>query len=87
VEAATRVFSAKGYRRTLMADVAAELGLSAATLYRTVDSKEALFHLILDDSWRDSPEAVRRPLRKPGPGETVALVRSRMAKDTTLPLL
>jgi AcrR family transcriptional regulator len=45
--AACRVFIEKGYRRTLMTDVAGELGLSNGSVYAAVDSKEALFHLAL----------------------------------------
>lgn len=47
VDAATQVFLAKGYKRTLMTDVAAALELSPGTLYNHVESKEALFHLCL----------------------------------------
>jgi AcrR family transcriptional regulator len=35
-EAARKVFTEKGYRRTLMTDVGKELGLSHALLYRFV---------------------------------------------------
>ena len=47
VDAATQVFLAKGYKRSLMTDVAAALELSPGTLYNHVESKEALFHLCL----------------------------------------
>lgn len=43
--AACEVFIAKGYRRTLMTDVAERLELSHALLYRYVESKEALLEL------------------------------------------
>ena len=36
---ATRVFIEKGYRRTQMADVAREMGVSAGTLYGYVEGK------------------------------------------------
>jgi AcrR family transcriptional regulator len=44
--AATRVFGRLGYRRTQMAAVAAEAGLSTGAIYTYVASKEALFHLV-----------------------------------------
>jgi AcrR family transcriptional regulator len=47
IDAATRVFATRGYRRTQMADIAAELGVSAGNLYNYVESKDALFHACL----------------------------------------
>lgn len=44
---ATEEFIARGYRRTQMADVAVAVGVSKATLYLYVESKEALFALCL----------------------------------------
>src|SRR4029450_13479148 len=41
------VFASRGYRRTQMADVAREMGVSPGNLYNYVDSKDALFHLVL----------------------------------------
>ena len=70
--AACTVFTAKGYRQTLMTDVGHELGLSHASLYQHVESKEALFQqalLIAID-----PEAVSEvetPLRTPAAGEAL----------------
>ncbi len=71
-EAATKVFTAKGYRRTLMTDVGKELGLSHALLYQHVESKEALFQLAL--LWAIAPEALPAlptPLPTPAPGEAL----------------
>jgi AcrR family transcriptional regulator len=47
VEAASRVFADKGYRRAQMSDVARELGVSAGNLYNYVPGKETLFALVL----------------------------------------
>ena len=44
---ATRLFIDKGYRRTQMADVTQAMGLSPGAVYRYVESKEALFDLIV----------------------------------------
>ena len=47
ISAAVRVFTRDGYRATRMSDVAAEIGLSEAAIYRYVDSKEGLFVLAI----------------------------------------
>ena len=47
IAAAVRVFTRDGYRAARMSDVAAEVGLSEAALYRYVDSKEGLFVLAI----------------------------------------
>jgi len=43
LEAAERVFAARGYERTRMQDVAAEAGLALATVYGIVPGKEELY--------------------------------------------
>ena len=67
---ATRVFGEKGYRRTQMADVARELGVSAGNLYNYVESKEALFHacVLASIPGAEPPTAVTLPLPTPPPG-------------------
>jgi len=47
ITAAVRVFTREGYRSARMSDVAAEMGLSEAAIYRYVDSKEGLFVLAI----------------------------------------
>jgi AcrR family transcriptional regulator len=47
IAAAVRVFTREGYRSARMSDVAAELGLSEAAIYRYVGSKEGLFVLAI----------------------------------------
>jgi AcrR family transcriptional regulator len=47
VSAGAEVFARRGYRRTQMADVAAAMGVSPGNLYNYVDSKDALFYLVL----------------------------------------
>ena len=48
LESATRIFTTKGYRRTLITDVAADLGIAPGTIYTYVESKDALFHLVVE---------------------------------------
>lgn len=88
LDAATRVFIARGYRRTQMADVAREMGVSAGALYGYVESKEALFHLLVDRAFTGRPaEPPALPVRTPEPGQTLARLRERLLHDTALPLL
>lgn len=47
VEEAARVFLTMGYRQTQMSDVARALGVAPGTLYLYVESKEALFDLVM----------------------------------------
>lgn len=81
VSAATSVFAAKGYRRTQMADVAAELGVSAGNLYNYVESKDALFHACLVAA---SPATTKElppklPLRQPPPAATRKVIGAGLA--------
>ena len=46
--AAKRVFAESGFHSTTMADVAKAAGLSYGTVYWYFDSKEALFHALMD---------------------------------------
>jgi AcrR family transcriptional regulator len=55
LEAATKVFTAKGYRQAQMADIAREMGVSQGTLYNYVESKEALFLLVCQQGFSDRP--------------------------------
>jgi AcrR family transcriptional regulator len=48
LDAASDIFSRKGLQRTKMSDVATAAGVSQGTLYSYVESKEALFRLLLD---------------------------------------
>jgi len=85
---ATRVFIAKGYRRTQMADVAREMGVSPGALYGYVESKEALFLLLIDRAFTERPaDAPPLPVRTPAPGATLARLRDRLALETKLPRL
>jgi AcrR family transcriptional regulator len=88
LDCATRVFIDKGYRRTQMADVAREMGVSAGALYGYVESKEALFHLLIDRAFTGAAAATPElPVRTPAPGATVARLRERLASEAALPRL
>ncbi|MBY0275000.1 TetR/AcrR family transcriptional regulator [Candidatus Binatia bacterium] len=88
LDCATRVFIEKGYRRTQMADVAREMGVSAGTLYGYVESKEALFHLLVDRAFTgEAAVAPELPVRTPRAGATVGRLRERLASEAALPRL
>jgi AcrR family transcriptional regulator len=84
--AAVTVFTAKGYRRTLMTDVGRQLGLSHALLYKHVESKEALFQLAL--YYAIAPESLAElptPLPTPAPGEALRPLADWTAGNSTFP--
>ena len=83
VECATQVFIEQGYRRTQMADVARALGVAKGTLYLYVESKDALFDLVVRCADQDRPFETppALPIRTPKPGATVKYVRERLAKN------
>jgi AcrR family transcriptional regulator len=66
-----------------MEDVATALGIAKGTLYGYVESKAALFDLLVRcaDGHEPPPEASTLPLRTPGPGATVAVVRARLIQE------
>lgn len=85
VEAATRVFIASGgFKRTSIDEVARELGVAKGTLYLYVESKEALFDLVLRRADQGGLEEPELPVRTPAPGATLAYLRDRMSLDGLL---
>ncbi|MCI0403414.1 MAG: TetR/AcrR family transcriptional regulator [Acidobacteria bacterium] len=81
---ATRIFLAKGYRRTRMDDVTRSMGLSPAAIYRYVESKEALFDLILRFSTEPGRDAFPIPVPTPKPGASLAFVRKTLDREGRL---
>ena len=83
VEAATRLFIEKGYRRTQMADITRAMGLSPGAIYRYVESKEALFDLIVRAG--AAPERplndLKLPLPTPKLGATVQFLRETLQRE------
>src|SRR6187399_622953 len=89
VDCATQVFIEEGYARTQMADVAEAMGVGKGTLYLYVESKEALFDLVVRSADAAQPVATptKLPLPTPRPGATAQHVRNRLAKQPALPTL
>jgi AcrR family transcriptional regulator len=87
--AAIRVFSRKGFRRTQMADIAYEMGVSPGLLYSYVESKEALFYLVFDRGFdgRPAAEPFTLPVRTPPPGAIARRIAERFRADAAMPTL
>ena len=56
LDAAAATFVEHGFQRAQMDDVAERLGVSKGTIYRAVDSKDALFAAVL--AWADDPDSI-----------------------------
>jgi AcrR family transcriptional regulator len=89
IRSATEVFTAQGYRRTQMAGVAEAVGVSKATLYLYVESKDALLWLCLQHA--DNPEKIGRPdvlpVATPAPGRLAEDVKARIREVAKFPVL
>jgi AcrR family transcriptional regulator len=89
IRCATEVFSAQGYRRTQMAGIADAVGVSKATLYLYVESKDALFRLCLEHA--DDPNKIGRPellpVPTPPPGRMAEQVEARIRQAARFPVL
>jgi len=88
IEAAARTFTAQGYRRTQMADVARAMGVAPGTLYLYVESKEALFDLVVQRAYAgENPPPPALPVPTPSPAQMLDQVRRRARAEGALPLL
>lgn len=54
LDAAGRVFVAKGYHRALISDIVAEAGVGQGTFYRFFDSKREIFETLMTDVFESS---------------------------------
>jgi AcrR family transcriptional regulator len=71
-----------------MADVAAAAGLSAGAIYTYVESKEALFHLVLMSLLEDVPDSTNGlPLTTPPFTDTLALIDRQLRAHGSAPAL
>jgi AcrR family transcriptional regulator len=87
-EAATRVFGRLGYRRTHMADVAAQAGFSSGAVYTYVESKEALFHLVFAHAFGQFAEGMPPlPLATPPFADTLHVIGQGLRKGAATPVL
>jgi len=87
-EAATRVFGRQGFRRTRVAEVAENAGLSAGAIYTYVESKEALFQLVFAYGFGQlGQQTPPLPLPTPAAGETVAVIAEGLRGRASTPRL
>jgi len=87
-QAGTRVFGRLGYRRTHMADVATQAGLSSGAVYTYVESKEALFHLVFAHAFGQFAGGMPSlPLATPAFAETLELIGQGLRRTATTPRL
>lgn len=86
IECATNIFISNGYRRTQMADVANEMGVAKGTLYAYVESKEALFDLVIRCADRADWHTVIPKLPAPtSPAEpTLRYIRRRLEQGQAM---
>ena len=89
LDAAMVAFGKKGLASTKMSDVAEGAGVSQGTLYNYVESKEALFRLLLDRGLiaddRSAPTSF--PVPSPDVAELAARMRLTVAETFALPKL
>jgi len=86
-QAALACFSDSGFRLTQIADVSARMGVSVGTIYRYVESKEALLHLATLEAVGRLPDTLALPVKIAAPGETAAILRTLVAEDPLWPVL
>ncbi len=87
IQVASDSFGRLGYRRTRMADVAADAGLSAGAIYTYVESKEALFHLVVSDGFGMLKPTPDLPVRTSPFEETLQLISAGLKERGATPLL
>ena len=89
IRCATEVFSVQGFRRTQMAGIADAVGVSKATLYLYVESKDALLWLCLQHA--DDPNKIERsdvlPIPSPPAGRMAEYVEARIREVAKRPVL
>jgi AcrR family transcriptional regulator len=85
LDAALRVFARTGLERSKMSDVATEAGVSQGTLYNYVESKEALFGLLLDRGMGGHlPTPTKLPVRGPTPDVLAARMEGAVSRSFVL---
>jgi AcrR family transcriptional regulator len=87
--AAARVFARTGLKQARMTDIARDMGVAHGSLYNYVESKEALFLLLVEQWGRpDLPLEDRElPLRTPSMANIVEQLRQRVHDTFPLPSL
>lgn len=88
VEQAARVFLATGYRRTQMSDIARALGVASGTVYLCVESKEALFDLVMRHAMGAPPPSESElPIKQTSEAELLAFFERTLEQEMRFPVL
>src|SRR5262245_649103 len=89
LRAAMLVFARKGLVRARMSDVAEQMGVAHGSLYNYVESKEALFYLLVDQGARDEPVKLPDdlPVRTPSRRKLLKRIEEQIENTFSLPLL
>ena len=85
--AALAAFMHGGYRLTQIVHVSERLRVSVGSIYRYVESKEALFHIAALEALGRLPDALPLPVKVSGLEETVAVISEMSAEDPLWPTL
>ena len=90
MDAALGVFCRQGFERAQVADVAKAMGVAVGTVYLYVESKEALFDLLVrhtateDPGWLDQLEI---PVPTPAAGSTLEFLKGAFGRHSEWPCL
>jgi AcrR family transcriptional regulator len=89
LRAAMRVFGRKGLARARMSDVAQEMGVAHGSLYNYVESKEALFYLLVDQGVRERRAELpdELPVRTPSREALLKRIEEQIENTFALPRL
>ncbi len=84
--ASARVFARKGLRASRMGDIASEMGVAHGTLYNYVESKEALFYLLVEQGGNTGPIELpaELPLKAPVPDVLLRRIKRAIAASFQL---
>ena len=85
--AALACFTEGGFRLTQIAHVSERMGVSVGSIYRFVESKEALFYIAALEAVDQLPDALPTPVKVAGLQDTVAAIGSLMSRERLWPVL
>jgi AcrR family transcriptional regulator len=86
-QAALAAFSDGGYRLTQISHVSERLGVAVGSIYRFVESKEALFHLAVLEALGLPLDDLPLPAKVSGIEDTAAAIRAAISRDLLWPIL
>ena len=85
--AALACFTEGGFRLTQIAHVSERIGVSVGSIYRFVESKEALFYIAALEAVDRLPDALPIPVKVAGLQDTVAAIGNLISRDRLWPVL